>query len=529
MRSSGTGLYHGTWWDQHKGDSYDELTAGRFTELFPSLPSAQFDEDDLWLLADKMTSKQARKPTPDPEEDKDITAAYTYLGQFIDHDLTFDPTSRLRESLDREQISRLADFRTPRFDLDNLYGRGPDDQPYMYHPDRIRMLLGELLSGNRDDLHAVDVPRGPSGRALIGDPRNDENRIVSQLHAIFLRFHNQVADYLARPDQLGTEVSFNEVRKRVRWHYQWVIVNDFLPTVIEQPTFDRVFGDRHNPVPGLRQLRSGLRLMPVEFSVAAYRFGHSMVRPRYQLNTAIERPIFSKLRGDTADLGGFRPIPSGWAIDWQFFIDLGSGATSGAKALLVGSTPRGPQHAYKIDTSLARPLGDLPDRITLPPPMLAFRNLERGNTFGLPSGQDVARALGVDPIPDDKLMIGRATANADQRPLVDIASGFAGKAPLWTYILSEAQVMSWKNAESIPEDNRPIKLGPVGSRIIADVFAALLIGDRTSYLYKDPPFEPIPEFAPNGTFGLVELINVALGRVPSPAASARTVLLKRSK
>src|SRR5215472_11104097 len=151
MRPPGTGLYHGTWWDQHKGDSYDELTAGRFTELFPSLPSAQFDEDDLWLLADKMTSKQARKPTPDPEEDKDITAAYTYLGQFIDHDLTFDPTSRLRESLDREQISRLADFRTPRFDLDNLYGRGPDDQPYMYHPDRIRMLLGELLSGNRDD------------------------------------------------------------------------------------------------------------------------------------------------------------------------------------------------------------------------------------------------------------------------------------------------------------------------------------------------------------------------------------------
>ena len=281
MRPPGTGLYHGTWWGQHKGESYDELTGGRFTELFPFLPGAEFDQDDLCLLADEMTSKQVRKPMPDPEEDRDITAAYTYLGQFIDHDLTFDPTSRLRESLGPEQIRKLADFRTPRFDLDNLYGRGPDDQPYLYDPDGIRMLLGEPLSGNPDDRHAVDVPRGPSGRALIGDPRNDENRIVSQLHAIFLRFHNQVADYyLARPNELGAEVSFNEVRKRVRWYYQWVVVNDFLPTVIERPTFDRVFRDRRHPVPGLRQLRSGLRLMPVEFSVAAYRFGHSMVRPR---------------------------------------------------------------------------------------------------------------------------------------------------------------------------------------------------------------------------------------------------------
>jgi hypothetical protein len=457
-----------------------------------------------------MTSKQVRKPTPDPEENRAITAAYTYFGQFIDHDLTFDPTSSLREFLGPEQISRLADFRTPRFDLDNLYGRGPDDQPYMYQRDGIRMLPGYPLSGNPDDLGAVDLPRGPSGRALIGDPRNDENRIVSQLHAIFLRFHNKVADYLAKPEHLGPGVSFGEVRKRVRWHYQWAVVTDFLPTIIEQPTFDRVFRDRHRPVPGLRQLRSGLRLMPVEFSVAAYRFGHSMVRPRYRLNAAIERPILTKAGGETADLGGFRPVPSGWAIDWRLFINLGPGAKPGATVPLAGPTAL--QHAYKIDTSLARPLGDLPPRIAKDPPILALRNLERGNVFGLPSGQDVARALGVEPIADDELIIGKAAANADRTPLVDIATGFAGKAPLWTYILSEAQVMSWKNAENLPENDRPIKLGPVGSRIIADVFAALLIGDPTSYLHLDRPFKPIPEFAPNGTFGLAELINAALGR-----------------
>jgi hypothetical protein len=489
------------------------LAAGRFTKLFPDLPPAKFDRHDLRLLADEMTPKQKRKPTsetrPNPEEDRDITAAYTYLGQFIDHDITFDPTSRLRESLDREQLGKLADFRTPRFDLDNLYGRGPADQPYLYDNDGIRMLLGKRMSGNPYDPDARDLPRGPNDRALIGDPRNDENRIVSQLHAIFLRFHNHVADYLARPDQLGTKVSFEEVRNRVRWHYQWMLVTDFLPTVIEKETFRRVFGDPNNPVPGLRELRIGLKLMPVEFSVAAYRFGHSMIRPEYRLNAAVERPIFSKHTGESADLGGFRPIPSDWAIDWQFFIDLGDGAAPAATARPDDPTERKPQMAYKIDTSLASPLRQLPARIASHPSMLALRNLERGNTFELPSGQEVAEALGLAPIPDKELLIGRATA--DRKPITDIARSFADRAPLWTYILSEAQVMSWKANPSTPKDDVPIKLGPVGSRIIADVFAALLIGDRTSYLYNDDPFNPIPEFTRDGTtFGLAELINVAL-------------------
>jgi hypothetical protein len=471
--------------------------AGRFTTLFPQLCPAEFDPADLRLLADEMTSRRERRPAagtgPDPEEDRDITAAYTYLGQFADHDLTYDPTSSLRESLDRAQIEKLADFRTPRFDLDNLYGRGPDDQPYMYAPDGIRMLLGRPLSGNPEDPHAVQIPRGPNDRALIGDPRDDENRIVSQLHAVFLRFHNRVAD------ELGKGASFQEVRDQVRWHYQLMLVTDFLPAIIDSETYGRVFGDPYNPAPAIPELRGGLRLMPVEFSVAAYRFGHSMIRSEYRLNADVERPIFARNSDADADLAGFRPIPDGWAIDWNYFIGLSDPLV------------RRPQHAFKIDTSLASPLRRLPADVAAHPSMLALRNLERGNTFRLPSGQDVARALGMDPIPDDKLMIGKAAAGARRRPLADIAPGFAGKAPLWTYVLSEAQVMSWDKAgPGIPPDDIPIKLGPVGSGIIADVFAALLIGDRTSYLYADCPFRPIPEFARDGAFGLAELINAVL-------------------
>jgi Animal haem peroxidase. len=179
---------------------------GRFTRLFPYLPSARFAQHDLERLAHEMTApKDTDADTePDPEENPGIPAAYTYLGQFVDHDLTFDPISHLRETLTGAQLRALVDFRTPRFDLDNLYGRGPDDQPYMYKKDGIRMLLGESMSGKPFDPGAVQLPRGPSGRALIGDPRNDENRIVAQLHAIFLRFHNRVVHKMGGR---GTSVS----------------------------------------------------------------------------------------------------------------------------------------------------------------------------------------------------------------------------------------------------------------------------------------------------------------------------------
>jgi hypothetical protein len=498
-------MRHGTWWDRRKTESLDEVMGGRFTRLFPDLIGASFAQTDLELLATAMTVQQEepeQEPENDPEENPGVPAAYTYLGQFVDHDLTFDPISHLRETLSPAQLKELVDFRTPRFDLDNLYGRGPDDQPYMYDNDGIHLLPGRRLSGDPFDPSAVDLPRAPrpSSRALIGDPRNDENRIVAQLHAIFLRFHNAVADRMAQKKN----VSFKEVRDQVRWHYQWVLVNDFLRKILQQETYDSVFPNSYRPVTTIPKLRENdLELMPVEFSVAAYRFGHSMIRPRYQLNPTIGHPIPIPIFSDdpdnfTADLGGFRPIPHDWAIDWQFFINLGHDAE------------REPQLSYKIDTSLVHPLGNLPERVAKDPSSLALRNLERGATFQLPSGQQVAEALDIPPIANEDLMIGMATAGGQQRRLAEVVPGFGRHAPLWAYVLSEAQVMSWRAHPGQDEDKIPIRLGPVGGRLVAEVFASLLRGDHTSYLYAEPTFKPIADFNPNGTFGLAELINVAL-------------------
>src|SRR5207244_4926379 len=130
-----------------------------------------------------------------------------------------------------------ADSLPPRSDLDCLYGRAPADQPYLYRADGVHMLLGNALTGADNDPHARGVPRNqpePSepARALIGDPRNDENIIVSQLHAIFLRFHNKVVEVLQHG---ATLPDFAQVQRFVRWHYQWVVLHDFLPPPLSWP------------------------------------------------------------------------------------------------------------------------------------------------------------------------------------------------------------------------------------------------------------------------------------------------------
>lgn len=487
------------------------LFEGPFGRIFRSLPPADFGPDDqsslaaLGVLADKMTSvADPTDPKDGPDiEESGIPAAYTYLGQFIDHDLTFDPASSLQKQNDPDA---LVDFRTPRFDLDNVYGRGPDDQPYFYR-DGKSFNLGKPLTGAANNPRATDLPRSQPAnpndakRAIIGDPRNDENVIISQFQGLFHRFHNKiVADNPAWP--------FDRVQREVRFHYQWLVLNDFLPTIISKTVLHEVLPHlgKHSSIhidkPNLEFYHPRNEpFMPLEFSAAAYRFGHSMVRPGYRLSETIG-PLSIFATDPLKALTGFREFPTTWAMDWNLFIDL---------------TPRDPddttrtQLAYKIDTSLVNPLAHLPPTVAVNPSILALRNLQRGWRMRLPTGQDVARAMGLKPLTDNQILIGKFTGDAaDIIGTIDkIDPAFKENCPLWTYVLaetveSEVTIKTTKGDKKI----KTRKLGPVGGRIVAETFVGLLLGDSSSYLTQDPLWTP--RLAANGVFGLREFIANAL-------------------
>ncbi|MET4391417.1 hypothetical protein ABIB73_007207 [Bradyrhizobium sp. F1.4.3] len=488
------------------------LSQGRFGRMFRNLTPAKFGPNDadnianLSALADKMVGDfDPPKDSPDAEE-SGIPALYTYFGQFIDHDITFDPVSLLTKQQDPDG---LVDFRTPALDLDNLYGRGPGDQPYMYDNNG-KFLLGDPLTGTGVS-NANDLPRF-KGRALIGDPRNDENSIVSQLQGLMQRFHNRMVD-----DNDG--LSFQDVQQRVRFHYQYVVLNDFLPRIVNANVLNdlRTAGRYDHSRLAYYHWKT-FPYMPVEFSVAAYRLGHSMIRPGYRLNDADNMllQIFPDPNNpDQNALTGFRAMGPGRAIDWGRFIDIDTRAY-GVEDDNSTDNKRRLQFAYRIDTSLVDPLRKLPPEVASNPASLALRNLERSWRLGLPSGQAVARAMHLTPLTDDQIVIGRAVDEPGpgdpQTKIATIANGaFAGNCPLWTYILAEAR--QFQADVPIPVTGGPgtvktPQLGPVGGRIVAEVFLGMMFGDNSSVLSLDPNWAPV-----TGTdFQLKDLVAYALGQ-----------------
>ena len=476
---------------------------GKFGRMFRALRPAFHPNDArvlAWLteLGGAMTSDFDGPKDGRDDEESGIPALYTYFGQFIDHDLTFDPASSLQKANDPDA---LVDFRTPAFDLDNVYGRGPDDQPYMYQADGMRFELGAALSG-AGDAHAADLVRGPNGRALIGDPRNDENSLVSQLQGLFQRFHNRFVTQ-------NTDLSFQDVQREVRFHYQFVVLNDFLPRIVHSSVLDelrteglfdsgnlRFYKPKHSP------------FLPVEFSVAAYRLGHSMIRPGYRVNDGVLLPIFpAPAHGLNEGLTGFRPMDPNRGMDWGRFIDVDVRAYDGDAA----AQQKRLQFAYRIDTALVNILGELPAEVAKNPSSLPARNLIRAWRLGLPSGQDVARAMKLTPLKDADIRIGQGLESGlPTKTIADVAGGaFKGRCPLWTYILAEAMLHMEAVKLPVVEDVtiQTPRLGPVGGRIVAEVFLGLMFGDPHSMLNQQPDW--CPREGPG--YGLRDFVRYALG------------------
>jgi hypothetical protein len=437
---------------------------GRFGRMFRSLEPFNASDDLLARLAASTAPTPAGDASP-AGDNPDIPAGYTYLGQFIDHDITFDPVSALER---RNDPDALTNARTPRFDLDCLFGGGRLQMPYLYdEEDPAKLLVGR----NTASIHEPeDLPRNQQGRALLGDPRNDVHVIVSQLHLALIRFHNAVVDHLR--DRFTPEAEIvAEARRLTCWHYQWVVVHDFLRRTVGPRLLDEILvkDDRTGAWKVQSRFYSWRRqpFMPVEFSAAAYRFAHSQVRTNYTLNDQLEPiPMFSQALtpNPLQHLGGFRPLPKKWKIDWRKFF------------VLDGGPP--PHASRRIDTKVTLPLQKLPANVDRSRRSLALLDLLRGRALQLPSGQAVAKAMGT-AVPDADL-------------------GLDGETPLWFYLLREAEVVA---------DGR--RLGPTGGRIVAEVLLGLLKGDPSSFLRQAPRWQPDLPAAQPGQFAMPDLLRFA--------------------
>lgn len=459
------------------------LHEGRFGRMFRDPQPLKPDDAALTALA-KLVKESGSAASGDNTK---IPSGYTYLGQFVDHDITFDPMSKLQKDNDPDA---LVDFRTPRFDLDCLYGSGPDDDPFMYEwssPSNrgVKLLVGRNPTAN-GEFDRDDLPRNQQGRALIGDPRNDENIIVSQLQLLFIRFHNKVVDRTRKNQKLEGVALFQEAQRIARWHYQWIVVHDFLERIVGKPTAHAILKPGTAAAPATTVLNfydpANNPFMPVEFSGAAYRYGHSQVRAAYDLNDIVTGvPIFASADkpGPLEHLGGFRRLPAFWTIDWSLYFKTSASAT--------------PQLSRKIDASIAAPLFKLPG---LPGkrPSLPLLNLRRGRALGLPSGQAIAAAMGAPALTTAQLGLSRIDLPPAGRAQLEAAT------PLWFYVLREAATLGSGQ-----------RLGMVGGRIVAEVLVGLLAGDPQSYLSRKPSWTPILPSAKKGDFTMPDLIRFTLG------------------
>jgi hypothetical protein len=450
-------------------------SSGSFGRMFPELPARRPTglerAKEFGLPGGKMDGGQ----TTEEQENPNFPAGFTYLGQFIDHDLTLDALSELGQHNDP---STLADARTPRLDMDNLYGAGPVVSDHLYDRDSYQTKLLHSADG-------VDFARTEQGTALIGDPRNDENMLLGQFHLALIKFHNAVVDALRAgritdafgqklapkpPDEPGDvqpgvpleqlldvenyyNTVFAKAQQLVRWHYQWIVVHEFLMRAGDPELVRDV--EKNGP----QFFKPGASvIMPVEFAAAAFRFGHPTIRSSYRVNEDFTGKIFpddpDAPPEPRTDLRGGPVLPQ-HAVDWRYFFPVPGRVR--------------PQNGKRIDAVLNSQLLDLPvsavpgakeGALARPVASLVVRNLLRSETLGLPSGQDVARKVGETPLTDEELES-------------------SGPAYLWYYVLKEAEVRAGG-----------LHLGPVGTRIVAEVLIGLLDADPTSYRSAYPDWRP---------------------------------------
>jgi Animal haem peroxidase len=472
----------------------------RFSRLGPKGTGRQLTKANLQKIGSLMaagTGGQGQMP-----------AGFTYLGQFVDHDLTFDKTSVMLG--DRLAPAQLVQARSPALDLDSLYGAGPADpaSAQFYEADGIHLKTGKSKAAEGfGAMGGFDLPRGAGNtsarkrRAIIPDPRNDENLAVAQTHCAMIRFHNRVVDTL--PAAVPQSQRFVQARELVTKHYQWMLTTDYLPRICAGGVVNDVFTN------GRKAFEVGVPAtdvptMPIEFSVAGFRLGHSMVRAAYNWNKAFDDGTgtldylftFSALGGN---LGGEIRLLSTWIADFRRLFDFGE---ANKPNLEVPANKF--NRAMRIDTSIVDPLRHLPPKtfggaasmpFNDPERNLAFRNLMRGRMVTLATGQQMANFLknkGVNLTKLTSAQIREGRGGVELGGLTQAQrQALVRNTPLWFYILREAEFNAGR-------------LKGVGARVVAETFHRAMEGSQFS-IVNDAAWRPT--LGPNNTtFRMVDLL-----------------------
>lgn len=452
-----------------------------------------------------------------------LPAAYTYFGQFVNHDISAPRGDVMSQDagappagvvgavdppgLDRSRRASVAIILDNFFNdhpepltLASLYGDGPGSTDpsvrALYAADGKRFRLGktrrEVDQVFIDDMkdpalveHATGAPDllRTGGSPLIADLRNDENLIISQLHLALLLFHNKVVAAL-EPSHPNPAKCFDEARKVVTRHYHWLILNDYLPQLLSRKVQGRPLADYPSNLPKPNEV-------PLEFTTAAFRFGHSMVGSAYDFNAnfgvgghlAPEGATLEHLFAFTShqNMGqsapGLPELPDHWVIDWERMTRFQAGT--------AGAPPRPFGNAERIDLNFAPDmLNVVGDSEIAVHGSILFRNLMRGFHRRMPFGQQLADQYGVDRLSEAEVRKALPKEKAlppGKKSLRQVAEdlGMLTETPAWLYFLCESRLREAGE-----------RVGPTASHIIADTIVGLMRHNRKSMLNTAPDWHP---------------------------------------
>lgn len=420
----------------HSHQKYQYQTAD-YQKLFPELPPLQLSDDELWELSCLMLEHGHCR------DSKTTSNGEATFGQLLAHDMTFENVSNFKKSF---YPKALSNTRSIGLDLDSMYGL--KSETFYYQKKQTSKLLLKKRQDEECKYTWYDLPRNHENVAIVPDFRDDESLIVSRIHVLFMQFHNTYIDCFLK--DLSAAEQYQEARLRVIWFYHWLIVHHYLYKMLDPTICDEILEQG-------AQFYKDPTYLPLEFSGAAFRLGHSQSRELSQINEYMKLGIFEQGSFDKADV----------YVDWTYLFDCGDGNV---------------EYAKKIDTKIAKAFHNIPflrNEENVRNRSLVFRNLKRGVVYGLPSGESVAKRMCLEPldIPETEKLCLKGT-------------------PLWFYILKEAEIM---------HDGE--HLGPVGSRIMGEVFFSILKCDPNSYLVQHPKWEPNGLGNEKGVFGFKELIN----------------------